>query len=481
MKRVVILAGLMASACTMGPKHPTTPIALAPPVAAGTIAPASGPAQTIVPGATVQADWWRLFGSPALDALVDRALAANNDLANADATLRQAREQARAAGGASLPQVDASYQAQRIRTSRVFSNPLSTDPDQYLYTLHTAQVSVAYPLDLFGQLRSKTRSARAAATVAGDKLIAARTTVVANLVSAVIQQAGLSAQILAAQSAVQSNRDVLKLLQQRQALGDIGASDVSAQQTALATAEGALPTLMHQRDHQLGLIATLLGLAAGTPLPPLPTLPELTLPTTIPVALPAQIVANRPDVRAAEAQMQGAAADLGAAIAARLPNITLSANVGGEATAITEMFASGNPFWALIGGVTQPIFHGGQLLHQKCAAEAALDGAKAQYRSAALQAFLDVSDALSGLRTDGDALDAATRADAAAAQTLRYTRRQLELGGVGTLALFNANAAAASASSQAVQARAARLGDTVALFQAVGGGLTIPADAGRAR
>jgi len=468
-----LIAALLASACTMGPQHPTTPVALAPPVPASVIAPASGPAQQIVPGATVQPDWWRLFGSPALDALVDQALKANNDLATADAALRQARETAAATAGASLPQLDASYNAQRIRVSRTLSNPLATDPNQYLYTLHTAQVTVAYPLDLFGAQRSKNRSARAAATVAQDKLIAAHTTVVANLVSAVIQQAGLAAQIAAAQASIRNNGEVLTMLQQRQALGDIGASDVSAQQTALATAEGALPPLLHQRDHQLGLIAGLLGLAAGSPLPPLPALADLTLPGSLPVSLPADIVAHRPDVRAAEAQMQGAAADVGAAIAARLPNFQISANVGGEATAITDMFASGNPFWALIGGVTQPIFHGGSLRHQQRAAEAELTGAKSQYRAAALQAFLDVSDALSGLRTDADALDAATRADTAAAQTLLYTRRQLQLGGVGTIALFNASAAAASASAQAVQARTARLSDTVALFQAVGGGVVI--------
>jgi NodT family efflux transporter outer membrane factor (OMF) lipoprotein len=469
-RRALILAPLFASACTLGPKHPTTTISLAPPVASETIAPVSGPAQRIVAGTAVRADWWHAFGSPALDALVDKALAANNDLANAEAALRQAREQAAAAAGASLPQLDASYQAQRLRTTRTLANPLP-DPTVYTYSLHTAQVTVAYPLDLFGALRSKTRSARAAAEVAQDKLVAARTTVIANLVSAVIQQAGLQAQVAAAQSSIASNRDILHLLQLRQQLGDIGLADVAAQQTALATAEGALPPLARQLDHQRGLISTLTGVAAGTPLPPLPALDELTLPADLPVALPADIVANRPDVRAAEAQMRGAGADLGAAIAARLPNIMLSANAGGEATDIANMFASGNPFWALIGGVTQPLFHGGQLRHGQHAAEAALEGAKAQYRGAALQAFADVSDALTGLRTDADALDAATRASAAADQNLLFIRRQLQLGGAGTLAVLNAESSAAQASSQRVQAAAARLSDTVALFQAVGGGV----------
>jgi NodT family efflux transporter outer membrane factor (OMF) lipoprotein len=473
MRRAFLLAPLLlASACTMGPKHPTTPISLAPPVTDQTIAPNTGPAQLVIAGGAVRADWWKAFGSPTLDALVDKALANDTDLANAEAALRQAREQAAAAAGASLPQLDASYQAQRIRQSHTLANPLAANTDQYLYTLHTAQVTVSYPLDLFGATRSKTVSARAAAEVAQYKLVAARTTVIANLVNAVIQQAALSAQVEAARSAIASNRDILHMMQLRQQLGDIGLADVSAQQTALATAEGALPPLARQLEHQRALISTFTGMAAGSPLPPLPTLAELTLPTDLPVALPADIVAHRPDVRAAEAQMRGAGADLGAAIAARLPSLTLSGNIGGMATDFSEMFASGNPFYALIGGITQPIFHGGALLHQKRAAEAELEGAKSQYRAAALQAFSDVDDALTGLRTDADALDAATRASTAADQNLLFVRRQLQLGGAGTLAVLNAESAAAQASSQRVQAVAARLTDTVALYQAVGGGVT---------
>jgi outer membrane protein TolC len=168
--------------------------------------------------------------------------------------------------------------------------------------------------------------------------------------------------------------------------------------------------------------------------------------------------------------MRGAAADVGTAMAARLPAIQLTGNAGGSATHFLEMFAGENPFYALLGSVTQPVFHSGQLRHQQHAAEAALDAAKAQYRGAALQAFLDVDDALAGLEGDAAALDAATRADAAATRTLTMTRKQVELGALGTLALLNASSVASEASLQRVQAQTARLSDTVALFQACGGG-----------
>ena len=464
--------GLLASACTMGPRDLDAHAVLPPAPPAQTFAPAAAPAQATTT-ATVPVDWWRAFGSARVDALVDEALAHATDIAVADASLRQAREQARVASGNALPQLDANYQAQRTRISNALS-PVVADQNQNLYTLHTAQLNVSYGLDLFGANRSRIRSARAAADVQGARLAAARSTVVANLVQAVIQRAALDDQIAAGRTSVSVNRDILGSLLKRQQLGDIGAADIATQQTALASAEAAMPALIRAEAHQRVLIGTLIGRAAGSDLPPLPTLADLALPHDLPLVLPSDLVARRPDVRAAQAQLEGAGADVGTAIAARLPSIQLSASVGGTAQRITDMFASGNPFYSLIGGITQPLFHGGALLHQQRAAEAALEGAKAQYRAAVLQAFGDVSDALTGLRTDADALDAATRASDASGRALGFIRRQLALGNVGTLNLLNATAADAQARSQLIQARAARLGDTVALFQAAGGGVALP-------
>jgi len=477
MRRLAPLALLALAGCTVGPHASQTDVPLPPPATPAIIAPVSGPAQTIVPGGEVGGAWWQAFGSAKLDTLVTRALATNNDIAAAEATLRQAAEQARGVAGSTGPQIDANYQAQRVRISRTLSNPLSFDPNQYVYTLHTAQVTVAYPLDLFGAGRNRVRSARAAAEVAAHRRDAARNTVVANLVLAVIQHAALAQQVADAQAAITSNRQLIELLNRRRAIGDIGEADVVAQATALATAEAALPPLQRQLHHQEGLIATLTGAAPGGPTPDLPGFDELRLPGTLPVALPAAIIANRPDVRAVDAQVRGAAADLGSAIAARLPQIQLTGTGGGQATDLAQLLTPGNLFYTLVGGVTQPLFHSGQLLHQQRAARAALATAQAQYRAAALGAFLDVDDALAGLRADATALDAATRARTAAARSLQLTRRQVELGAIGTLQLLNASAADAQAALQLSQARAARLADTVALFQATG----IRVDAASAR
>lgn len=465
----VLLLGCTAlAACAVAPRDLDAHIVLPAATMPAPITPESAPRQLFSGSFVSPAAWWTAFGSPRLDILVTEALRHNNDIATADASLRQAAEQARAAAGALLPQADASYQAERTRVSNAIS-PVIANQNQQLYTLHTAQVNVSYTLDTFGGTRSRLRSARAQAAVQRSRLDAARISVVSNLVQAVIQRAALADQLTAAQTAVTVNRDILNRLQLRQKLGAVGAADVVTQQTALAAAEGALPALVRQEAHQRVVIAALLGRAAGDPLPDLPTLAQLTLPTQLPAVLPSDLVAQRPDVQAARAQLEGAGADVQTAIAARLPSITLSANAGGAAQRFGDMFKNGNPFWTLIGGITQPLFHAGQLRHQQRAAEAALDGAKASYRTAVLTAFGEVSDALTGLSTDAVALDAAARAATASNQALTFARRRLALGDIDTLTLLNASAADAEARAQLVQARAARLTDTVALFAAVGG------------
>jgi NodT family efflux transporter outer membrane factor (OMF) lipoprotein len=428
---------------------------------------ALGQTQDVALGETTPPNWWHAFGCDRLNTLTETALSANEDIKVADASLRQARELAAAAGGALGPQVDASYQFQHARTSASLATPV-TDPNQLLYSLHTAQLTVSYPLDIFGGLQSKARSARAAAEVQNFRLLAARQSVAANIANAAINRASLEDQISASRASIAAERELLEMLRRRRQLGMIGAGDVAAQEAALASSEGALPALVRAEARQRAVIAVLLARPPGVELPSLPDLQCLQLPQHVPVALPADIVRQRPDVRAAEAQLHGAAADLGAAIAARLPNITLTADAGGTAQDFGKMFSDGNVFWSLVSGLTAPIFHEGALRHEQHAAEAALDAAKAQYRATVLQAFVDISDALTGLHGDAEALDAAERGVRASAQSLALARQQLALGEIGTFAALSAEAADQLARLQLAQARAARLTDTVALYQANG-------------
>jgi NodT family efflux transporter outer membrane factor (OMF) lipoprotein len=201
-------------------------------------------------------------------------------------------------------------------------------------------------------------------------------------------------------------------------------------------------------------------------------LDQLILPTDLPLGVPSQLVERRPDVRAAEAQLHSATAQVGVAIANMLPQVTITGNIGSTATLLSDLFKPGTGFWSFGANATQTLFQGGTLLHRKRAADAALDQAAAQYRSAVLTAFQNVADALHALDADADALRAAARAEQAAQKSLGVARRQLELGSVGYLALVNAEQTYQQAVVSLAQARANRYADTAALFQSLGGSIS---------
>lgn len=459
MRRGLALAVLLGG-CAVGPRYvpPAPPateayltVAVPPQIVAGEIAP----------------EWWRAFGSPELDRLVAMALAANSDLQVAEATLRQSREQARAAGALLLPTVDASLISERSKSSQYLSPVLNQQ--QFNFSLQTAQVNVSYPFDLFGGARRQIESAQTAAESQYYKAAAARLTLTTNTVVAAIEEASLREQLAAARASVAANASLLDLTEKRQKIGALGLADVATQATALGTAEAAVPPLEKALVHQQAALSILLGREPSLQLPATIELDRLTLPATAPLRLPSELVRQRPDIRAAAASLHGASADVGVAIAARLPAITLTAAAGGASPNFTDLFRNGNPFWQVIGGITQPLFHGGDLRHRQRAAEAALDAATAQYRSTVLGAFVDVSDALTAIRTDEKTLAATLRADAAAQQSLGFVRRQAELGAGDSVTTFIATAQAAQTSLALVQARAARFADRAGLVQALGG------------
>lgn len=455
-----LFACLLLAGCAVGPRY----VPPAPPATETYLTTAVPP--QVVPG-EIAPEWWRDFGSAELDRLVTMALAANSDLKVAEATLRQSREQARAAGSALLPTVDASLTSERSKSSTYLSPVLNANV--FDFTLQTAQVSVSYPFDLFGGARRQIESARAAAEAQFYRTAAARLTLTTNVVAAAFTEASLREQLAAVRRTVAADASVLSLFQKRQALGAIGLADVATQAAALGQAEAAVPPLAKALVHAQAALSILLGREPSLPLPATVDLDRLVLPATAPLRLPAALVRQRPDIRAAAATLHGASADVGVAIAARLPAITLTAAAGGASPNFADLFRNGNPFWQVIGGITQPLFHGGDLLHRQRAAEAALDAAKAQYRSTVLGAFVDVSDALTAIQTDEAALAASQRADTAAQQSLGFVRRQVELGAGESLNTLVATATAQQTALAVIQAKAARLADRVALVQALGG------------
>ena len=455
------------------PAPPSVDRYTAEPLPPGTTAAAGpgGAAQRFLMEQEVPRDWWTRFGSEELDAMVTEALRANPSVQAAQAALRQALEIVAAQRGAFFPNVQASFDPSRQRNAvGVLAPTLSSGTA--LFNLYTAQVSVSYVPDVFGANRRQVESLAALAEASRFQLDATYLTLTANVVTTAIQESGLRAEIAGTERVVALEREALSVLRRELELGAIAEGDVFAQEAVLAQLEATLPPLHRQLESSRDLLAVLTGHLPADFKAVRFELDQLSLPTDLPLGVPSQLVERRPDVRAAEAQLHAATAQVGVAIASLLPQVTITGNIGSSATAMGDLFKSGTGFWSLGASLSQTLLEGGTLIHRKRAADAALDQAGALYRSAVLTAFQNVADTLHALDTDADALGAAARAENAAQKSLEVVQHQLELGSVSYLALINAEQTYQQASISLTQARANRYADTAALFQALGGAIT---------
>jgi NodT family efflux transporter outer membrane factor (OMF) lipoprotein len=427
-----------------------------------------GEAQKFLAEKEVPRDWWTRFGSEELDALVIEALRANPSVQAATAALRQAQENTAAQRGSYYPSVQAGFDATRQRDAVGVLAP-NLASGTALYNLFTPQVTVSYVPDVFGANRRQVESLAALAEVSRFELDAAYLTLTANVVTTAIQEAGLRAQVAATERVIALEREALSVLRREFELGAIAEGDVFAQEAALAQLEATLPPLNRQLQTSRDSLAALTGRLPADFKPVRFELDQLRLPTNLPLGVPSELVERRPDIRAAEAQLHAATAQVGVAIASLLPQVTITGDIGSSATAMGDLFKAGTGFWSLGASLTQTLFEGGTLIHRKRAADAALDQAGALYRSAVLTAFQNVADALHALDTDAEALSASARAEQAAQKSLDVVRHQLELGAISYLALVNAEQTYQQAVISVAQARANRYADTAALFQALGG------------
>ena len=427
-----------------------------------------GEPQRFADGQDIPGQWWTLFHSPALNALIEDALKHNADLEVAQAALRVAQENYKAQQGIYYPSVSAGFTPTRNKNAVQPSPTLNTYVPYF--NLFTAQVNVSYSLDVFGGNRRQVETLEAQADSQKFQFEATYLTLTSNVVAAAVQEASLRGQISATEELIKFEHEALDIFHRRLALGDVAGADVAAQEAALAQAEATLPPLRKQLAQQRDLLTALAGRLPSDEIDQKFDLASLELPQDLPVSLPSKLVEQRPDIRSAEGQLHAASAQVGVAIANMLPEITLTGNIGTVATQANELFQPYNGFWMLAGGLTQPIFQGGTLLHKTRAARANLEQAAAQYRSTVIQAFQNVADTLRALRSDADAVVANLAAERAAADSLSIVRRQQQLGDVSYLALLNAQQTYQQAVINLVQAKANRYADTAALFQALGGG-----------
>lgn len=469
------IASLLLCGCAVGPEFKKTG---APANAGYTASPlsttsstagvAGGEAQQFVDARDISGEWWTLFHSKALNDLIERSLKTNPDIKAAQAALTVARENTAAQRGFYYPNLSAGFAADHSKTSNVVSP--YTASGALTYSLYTPQVSVSFVPDVFGLNRRTVESLKAQQEQARFALAATHITLSSNVAAAAIQEASLRSQIDATRELIKINTDMLGILRKQFEKGYVSRLDVAAQEAQLAQVAATLPPLLKQLAQQRDLLAALAGAFPNQDLPEHFELASLELPQELPVSLPSQLVEQRPDVHQAEENLHSASALIGVAVANRLPSFALTADAGTMALVFSKMFSGGSGFWDLGGGVTQPIFGGGTLLHRERAARAAYIQATEQYRSTVLTAFQNVADTLNALQQDAETLKTASAAKDAAAVTLDLATKQYQTGYVNYLGLLSAEQAYQQALINLVQALANRYADTAALFQALGGG-----------
>lgn len=466
-----LLAGCVVGPNFKAPASPNVPGYTPPPLSptSSTVNVPGGEAQQFIQGRDIPGDWWALFHSEPLNVLIERSLKANPDIKAAQAALVVARENVLAQRGAFYPQVSAGFSATRSKTSEQIA-PLAPFSGATSFSLYTPEVTVSFVPDVFGLNKRTVESLKAQQEQARFALAATHITLSSNVASAAIQEAALRAQIAATRQLIDINTAMLQILRNQFAQGYVARLEVAAQESQLAQIQSTLPALVKQLQQQRDLLAALSGGFPSQELPEEFELAAFSSPQELPVSLPSQLVAQRPDVQQAVENMHAASAQVGVAIASRLPNFNLTADAGSMSLAFSQIFGAGTGFWDLAAGVTQPVFDGGTLKHRELAAKAAFTEAEEQYKGVVLTAFQNVADTLYALQQDAEALRTASVAESAAAVTLEQSKSQYQAGYANYLTLLNAEQGYQQAEINLIQARANRFADTAALFQALGGG-----------
>jgi NodT family efflux transporter outer membrane factor (OMF) lipoprotein len=465
---VAALALSVAGCGAFGPERDLPPMPSPVHYAADTLPAqlplADGVAQQLNVGAHPVPQWWTMYQSDALDALVEEGLGKSPSLAAAQSTLQAAREGLRAQIGQSmLPSVDVGFSPARERTLGLPILPQET----FLENVFAAQVQTSYTFDFFGAAVLADRALARQVQQQAYQLDSTRRALAANIVLATINAASLQEQVAATERLVGLSEQRARQTAGRYQLGSASHDEMLAAEQDAANAAATLPALRAQALSVRHAQALLLGRTPDQAPPPLP-LDTLHLPDQVPVAVPTDLLHQRPDVLAAEAAVRATADEAGAAAASLFPSLTLSASYGRGGFDWSTFTSPAGAIWSVGATLTQPLFHGGALVARRHQYEAAHDAAVAQYKQTVLAAFQNVADTLVALDEDGNTLVQAQRAATAAYSVQRDTESRFRLGSTPFYATLTAGQQYQSASVQYVRARAARLADTAALFESMG-------------
>ena len=466
------IAFALLAGCAVGPNF-TAPAG--PQGAAGYALPAPA-ADTAAPAADLGAGpaghWWQAFGSADLDALVTRALANNPGLAASDATLARANARTMAVAGARLPQVDANARAEHeLMNLSTFGFPLPSGFTNPEFNLYSVGAGVSFDPDLWGHNRRALEQARAEGEAQAHQTQAAHLAIAGRVVADYLSIAALRDAIATQAGLIEESRSNLALTRARTNAGSGTMVEVLSAQAQLSADEGALPALQQHLAEARDLLATLLGVSPAELGATDYSLNQITLPSSVPVALPSALVHQRPDILTAEARLHAAVAAIGVAQANMYPNISLGASVEQDANAASQVFSPNFRGFDLFGGVSAPIFHGGALHAAKRGAEAEARAAAASYRETVLGAFAQVSDLLAGLSNDAQSVNSARQTATLAEQSLALSRKSFEVGNSGILQVLDAARANQRARMGLLDAQSRQYLTIAQLYVATAGGL----------
>jgi multidrug efflux system outer membrane protein len=466
-------AGLL-SGCRIAvpPAPPSTlevPAQWRTPASAG----ASSGGAPAVPGATVERDWWRAFGDPALDALVAQALARNGDVLTARSRLQEYAARIRVAEAAEGPTLGVNLAPGRARVIGPFGTPVES-------TLFQGNLQAAYELDLFGTRGYATSAARADYAAQEAASAAAALAVAANTASGYLNLRGLDAQLALARETLASRQRSLDLARRQFEVGYSSRLELSQAESEYRNTAGAVPQLARAIAQQENALSVLVG-ASPAAIARGASLTALRAPAIGP-GLPSELLRRRPDINQAENALAAADAGLAAARNALLPTINLTASLGSYARTLPDLLASPTARWSVGGSVLAPVFNGGRLRAQAAISASLRDRAIIAYEAAVRSAFADTENALAGIARLSEQLDQAEARRAAAAEVLRIAHNRYRNGYSSYLEELDAQRTAFTAETAALQLRASWLQAHVDLYRALGGGWTPAAgDANRAR
>ena len=467
----------LLSGCAVGPDFvrpapPTTDrYTPGPPPAATPVA--DGLAQQFTSGAALPSDWWRWFGSPALDAVVWQAITNNPTLQAAEASLRQSQDNLRAGYGVFYPQMEADVSGTRQRTASAQSAQSGPQSSGHLFNLVTASGTINYALDVFGASRRTVESLRAQADYQRYKTQAACLTLTANVVNTCIARAAYAAEIRATEQLIALETGQIQLAEVQVRAGTVAYSEVLSLRSLVAANQALLAPLRQKVSQTEHLLATLEGVNPSQVVLPDIDLAELSLPANLPVSLPSALVHQRPDILAAEAQMHAASAKIGVATAAMFPSFNISGTYGTAGSSfgnLSALAAATGQFWSIGPSATMPVFQGTSLWFGRKAALDVYQQSQAGYRATVLGAFAQVADALTALDHDAAALQAQVDVRSADSEALDLLQANYHAGLVAYSDVLASDVQFHQATLAYLAVVGQRHQDTVALFVALGGG-----------